>query len=277
MSDRLSAHYRLHLLTARSKPGGRTNCSTCLSRPKYRALLLFFCALLILLFPTAGMSSDDRCFREDFNSLDNWKPLLFAKITSHSSYTIEHLGQDTVLKAVAKASASGLIYQKTFDIRQCPVISWRWKVKNIYIKGDARTKAGDDYPLRIYVVFKYDPDQAGLSKRIKYDLIKAIRGEYPPDSSLNYIWANRLDKGTLIPNAYTDQAMMIVMQSGSSRLNSWITERVNALEDYRRAFGREPPAKAGLVVMSDGDNTGESASAWLDFIEVAKGEGDSTQ
>jgi len=237
---------------------------------RHRHLLLFLTALLILLTPGSGVGSDEICFREDFNSLDNWKPLFFANIASHSRYSIEHPGGNTVLKAVAKASASGLIYRKTFDIRQCPIISWRWKVENIYAKGDALTKAGDDYPLRIYVVFKYDPDQASLSKKIKYNLIKAIQGEYPPDSSLNYIWANRLKKGTLLPNAYTDRAMMIVMQSGRSRLNSWITERVNALEDYRRAFGHEPPSEAGLAIMSDGDDTGESATAWLDFIEVEK-------
>lgn len=241
---------------------------------KHQHLFLLLSGLLILLTPIAGMSSDEKiCFREDFNSLDNWKPLFFAGISRHSRYSIEHLGQNSVLKATARASASGLIYRKTFDIRQCPIVSWRWKVKNIYAKGDALTKAGDDYPLRIYVVFKYDPDQASLSKRIKYNLIKAIQGEYPPDSSLNYIWANHMKRGTFLPNAYTDRAMMIVMQSGRSRLNEWITERVNALEDYRRAFGHEPPSKAGLAVMSDSDNTGESATAWLDFIEVGKEEG----
>ncbi len=237
---------------------------------KLQPLFSLFSTLLILLTPIAGMSNDDLCLTEDFNNLDNWKPLYFADITGHSSYSIEHQGQNGVLKAEAKASASGLIYSKTFDIRQCPIVSWRWKVRNIYTKGNGLSKAGDDYPLRIYLVFKYDPARAGFSQRMKYDLIKAIRGEYPPDSSLNYIWANRLEKGAFIPNAYTDRAMMIVMQSGRTRLNTWITERVNALDDYRRAFGREPPAEVGLAVMSDSDDTGESATAWLDFIEVGK-------
>ena len=47
-------------------------------------------------------------------------------------------------------------------------------------------------------------------------------------------------------------------------------ESVNVLEDYRKAFGKDPPAMAGLAVMSDTDNTGESAEAYLDFIEAGK-------
>jgi Protein of unknown function (DUF3047) len=235
-------------------------------------ILTLFLTLLSLLPATPAAALDGSCFREDFNTLDGWHPLLFPRITAHSEYSIEADGTNNVLKAVANGSASGLVYRKTFDIRRCPVISWRWKVKNVYAKGDAREKSGDDYPLRIYVLFKYDPGKAGFAQRIKYDLIKSIRGEYPPDSSLNYIWANRQPVGTILANAYTDRAMMLVLQSGSSRVNTWISERVDALADYRRAFGHEPPAEAMLAVMSDGDDTGESATAWLDFIAVGKGD-----
>ncbi len=47
-------------------------------------------------------------------------------------------------------------------------------------------------------------------------------------------------------------------------------ESVNVLEDYRKAFGKELPATAGIAVMSDSDNTKTSAEAYLDFIEVEK-------
>jgi hypothetical protein len=104
---------------------------------------------------------------------------------------------------------------------------------------------------------------------LQYDLIKTLRGEYPPDSSLNYIWANRQPIGTVMANAYTDRAMMLVMESGSGKTDTWVTERVDALADYRRAFGHEPPAEATLGVMSDADDTGESATAWLDYIAVS--------
>ena len=51
-------------------------------------------------------------------------------------------------------------------------IRWQWKITNVYAKGNARTKSGDDYPIRIYVMFEYDPDNAGLLDRMKYGLAK---------------------------------------------------------------------------------------------------------
>ena len=51
-------------------------------------------------------------------------------------------------------------------------------------------------------------------------------------------------------------------------MGKWIMEEVNILEDYKKAFGKNPPKKASLAIMSDSDNTGESATAWIDFIEL---------
>lgn len=63
---------------------------------------------------------------------------------------------------------------------------------------------------------------------------------------------------------------MIVLEEGKERTGRWVEESVNVLEDYRRVFGKDPPATATLAVMSDTDNAGGSAVAYLDFIEVRK-------
>jgi hypothetical protein len=62
---------------------------------------------------------------------------------------------------------------------------------------------------------------------------------------------------------------MILLQKGSERIGVWIEERENALEDYRKAFGAEPPAEASIAVMSDADNTGEKAIGYVDYVEVS--------
>ena len=67
---------------------------------------------------------------------------------------------------------------------------------------------------------------------------------------------------------YTEKARMVILEKGKERVGQWVEESVNVLEDYRKAFGKDPPAIAGLAVMSDTDNTGGSAVAYLDFIEV---------
>ena len=45
-------------------------------------------------------------------------------------------------------------------------------------------------------------------------------------------------------------------------------QEVNIVEDYQKAFGKIPPPKANLVTMSDSDNTGESATSYINFIEI---------
>jgi hypothetical protein len=110
--------------------------------------------LLVMASLTAYAGEVDILFQEDFNNLENWRPLYFEKIEKHSSYNIVSDATDTYLKAESDASASGLVYKNEFNVYQFPRISWQWKVENIYLEGNAKTKAGDDYPVRIYIMFK---------------------------------------------------------------------------------------------------------------------------
>jgi hypothetical protein len=55
---------------------------------------------------------------------------------------------------------------------------------------------------------------------------------------------------------------MIVVESGSTKLKTWITEERNVYEDYKRVFGEEPPLISGVAIMTATDNTGESAEAY---------------
>ncbi len=197
-----------------------------------------------------------------------WEPLVFKKIPRTTRYTVVREGDGWVLKAESDASASGLYRPLDVDPRAYPRLTWRWKVANVLDKGDARTKAGDDYPARIYVAFRYDPADATTWEKTKYGAYRLLYGDYPPRAVLNYIWDNRLPPGTTLANAYTDRARMIVVRSGSAEVGRWLTETRNVLDDYRRAFGGEPPRIAGIAVMTDTDDTGERAVAWYDAITL---------
>ena len=234
-----------------------------------RYLRCFTAAVYILVLNTSLVCAENADLREDFSNLQQWKPLEFPKINAHSNYEIV-MGKDgeTLLKASSKASASGLIWKKRFNIYKFPRIKWRWKINSVYTKGNALEKSGDDYPLRIYVIFNYDPQKADFWMRARYSTAKLLYGQYPPHSSLNYIWANRPHKQKILNSAYTDSAKLIVLQAGAAKAGSWVNEEVNALEDYREAFGGDPPEEASLAVMNDSDNTGESSVSFLEFIEV---------
>jgi len=238
-----------------------------------RGLRVFLAVLAVLLLIRAtALSQGPEVLREDFNNLDNWRPLIFPKIERHSEYaiTLEDTG-NRILTARSRASASGIIYKGRFNPFHQPILRWRWKVDNVYTQADPHTRQGDDYPLRVYVIFEYDPARAGLAQRAKYGLAKQLYGEYPPLASLNYVWAGRNIAEPFFDNPYTDRAKMIPLRSGTVQLGQWVEEEVNILDDYRRIFGEDPPAGASLAIMNDSDNTGESAVSHLDFIEVRSG------
>jgi hypothetical protein len=233
-----------------------------------RTLIILAMNIIMLTSPLCAEMSEQG-FREGFHSLDDWKPFTFSKIPRHSTYSIRKDGGKIFLVAQSDNSASGIIYKRSFNIYKTPILKWKWKISNVYKAGDEKKKSGDDYPLRIYLVFKYNPDKAGIFEQTQYNALKLIYGEYPPHSSLNYIWANKKYPERILPNPYTAKTQMILMQKGSERAGIWIEERANALEDYHEAFGTEPPEEASIAIMSDADNTGEKATGYVEYIEVS--------
>lgn len=224
--------------------------------------------LLISLFSASASAAQNSLLIGAFSQLKPgdaplpWQPLTFKKIERHTSYTLVDDGGVTVVKAQADASASGLVRNQAIDLKQFPILQWRWKVSNILHKSDPTQKRGDDYPARIYITFALDRSKLSTSERIKYGAAKLFYGEYPPLAAINYVWDSKTPEGTMLPNAYTDRVKMIVVQSGADKLNQWVALQRNVYEDYKTAFGSEPPLVSGVAIMTDTDNTGESATSY---------------
>jgi len=236
--------------------------------PLAAALVVTAFALLAAGDPPLPAAEKKVFLREEFDGLERWKPLTFPGIERHSRYSIEEKGKKRYLRAESDASASGIVLRETFPVHEYPRVGWRWKAGKVYEKGDARTRKGDDYPIRLYVIFPYDPERAGFGERMRYGAARLLYGEYPPGSALNYIWANRKGEVRVIPNAFTAKAMMIVLQ-GPEDVGSWQVETVDIVRDYRAVFGEDPPATAGIAIMNDSDNTGESSVSHIDYLEIS--------
>lgn len=186
--------------------------------------------------------------KEDFNNLNNWEPLYFPKIKKYSSYTIESNGNKKYLRAESNASASGLIYKREFNVYEFPIITWRWKVKNIYKNGNSKTREGDDYPVRVFIIFKY-----------------------LPYTCLSYVWANEKNEERIITCStcpYSEKSKVIPLECCFTNIGEWKTEEINVIKDYQDAFGNKPPPVANIAIMNDSDDTGESSVSYLDYIEI---------
>jgi len=175
--------------------------------------------------------------------LAGWKPKRFR---GETSYSLVVDGDRRVLKAQSRAAASGLYKEVDLDPAKYPVLRWSWKIGGTIPNGDERTKAGDDYAARVYIVFP----------RTLFWKTKAI----------NYIWANRLPQGKSLPNAFTSNAVMVAVESGNGKAGTWVTEERNVYEDYRALFGEDPPPIGAVALMTDTDNTGGEAEAYYGDI-----------
>lgn len=240
--------------------------------------ILFAAGFLLLLSPPEATADDDRIIEAGMFSRAaagdelpaEWQPLNFKDIASHTAYSLVEDSGITVVQALSQASSSGLTRKIAIDPHQYPLLSWRWKVANVYEKGDVTRKDGDDYPARIYITFAYDPNKVDFWERVKFNTIKFIYGEYPPINAINYIWESKSPPGLIIPNPYTERVKMIVIESGTEKVGQWVEEGRDIVLDYREAFGAEPPMISGIAIMTDSDNTRESATAWYGDITFSR-------
>ncbi len=197
---------------------------------------------------------------------ESWAPMTFKKIKRHTRYDLVSDAGVVVVRAISNAASSGLVSRLRIDPRQFPIIQWRWKIMDTYEKGDVARKEGDDYPARIYIMFEYDPKKIGFFKRATYAAARLFYGEYPPTGAIAYIWGSKAEKGLVVPNPYTDRVRMIVVESGKGAAGTWVKEERNVYDDYRDAFGQEPPFIGGVAIMTDTDNTGASGTAFYGDI-----------
>ncbi|HXE97405.1 MAG TPA: DUF3047 domain-containing protein [Dongiaceae bacterium] len=178
--------------------------------------------------------------------LAGWEPKVFKGSTD---YLVQQDNGRTVVKAVSHAAASGMVRKIHFEPSQYRYLRWSWKIAHTIKDGDEKTKAGDDYAARLYVLF---PGRY-------FWQMKAI----------NYIWANRLPMGEHVPNPFASNAKMLAVESGNGKAGQWVYEERDLLADYRLLFGADPEAADAIAIMTDTDNTGGNAEAWYGEISLS--------
>lgn len=235
--------------------------------------LLSLCAavalLVALLSPRIAPGRGKGGFREEFSDLARWEEFSFPSIPRHSRYSVSEIDGVRALKMESRASASGLILKRTFSLRETPFLSFRARVENVYRKGDARRKEGDDYPLRIYVIFLERRENLSFFEKLFLTDNPFNLGDFVPISTLTYVWANRDWGEKIVTNPFSQRAKMYMIEKGEKNAGKWMIFRRNIRDDASRAFGSPPSDTFAIAVMNDSDNTGESSISFLDFIEVS--------
>ena len=213
--------------------------------PKVRMRAAFPFLTALVLF-SAGPAAAETLRVGSFSSGDlaGWDVKSFK---GETRYELVRDGSVTVLQASTDGMASGRFRKIRVDLARTPVLRWRWKIDAPYRGNDEEAKAGDDFPVRIYVVVERGP--LGLRSR-----------------ALNYVWASGKPVGARWPNPFTSQAMMLAVDSGDARAGTWVSHQRNVRDDLRAAFGEDFAEIDAVAVMTDGDNGARQARAWYGDI-----------
>ena len=185
--------------------------------------------------------------------LQSWEGRSFKGTTD---YQIISLGTEQVLQASSKDTASGLAIKVRVDLKATPYLNWRWQVIEKLTEQNERTKHGDDYAARVYVVI-----DGGF--------------QFWKTMATNYVWSSQQSVGTTQDNAYsTKNAQMLDLQDDDSPL-TWHTEKRNVYQDFIRLFGDKGSEQANekayryidaIAIMTDTDDSGGKAKAYYDDI-----------
>lgn len=172
--------------------------------------------------------------------LSGWEHKSFK---GETQYRLVGHGATRALEATCNDTASAIAKRTEVDLSKTPILRWQWRVDHVYAGLDGRTKAGDDYPARIYVIH----DGGVLLWRTR---------------AIDYVWANTQPRGAHWPNAFTDKAMMVALQSGPpADPGEWVSESRDVRADFRRFYGLNLDKIDGVALMTDCDNSGRSGRA----------------
>ena len=198
---------------------------------------------------------------EPDQTFSGWRPLAFGGDRGETLYSADTVRGRACLRAEAVGGGSGLLRPLDADLASISRIRWSWWVAGPVAGGDLSRKEGDDFAARIYVNFRFEPSRAGFLHRLRQRVAGRRFGGEAPGKALVYVWGNQAAEGTMAPSAYTDQAALVVVRSGSEGAGTWWTEERDFRADFLEAFGHPPPGLHSVAIMTDADDTGTAATA----------------
>ncbi|MGE0621185.1 MAG: DUF3047 domain-containing protein [Pseudomonadales bacterium] len=165
------------------------------------------------------------------------------RFQGETEYTFETVDGRLGLRASSDGTASGLVRRLTVDLTRTPYLEWWWRVQDVPEGVDERSRSGDDYAARVYVIVS-----GGLA--------------FWRTRSLVYVWSSNQPIGSTWDNAFTSNARVMALRSGDRDAGRWVLERRNLVADFRQLFGDGIAEIDAVAIMTDTDNSGQSATAW---------------
>jgi hypothetical protein len=153
---------------------------------------------------------------------------------------------DGIAAVCLRSAATSFSLQKEVhvDLKQYPVLTWKWKVTKLPAGGDFRKSAADDQAAQLFLAFS-------------------------KTKAIVYIWDTTAPQGAMGKAAapFFMSIKAIVVRSGKSDIGTWLTETRNMYDDYKKLFDEEPATVAGVRLQINSQHTETSAeSCFADVV-----------
>lgn len=167
------------------------------------------------------------------------------------TYTVQAEAENKFLHADSRGTSVQIGYEKKWELKDFPILRWRWRAQTFPEGTNEREKSGNDNVLAAYVVF----------------------GGWPIPSSIKYVWSDTLPAGETFDSPHSSKTKVVVVRSGRSMIGKWIAEERNVLADYRSLFGEgeKNPTARGIALLTDSDNTNTRAVGDYGDITISRG------
>lgn len=153
----------------------------------------------------------------------------FALIQSEGLHTLQ-----------LRSANSSFSFQRRVQVnlKQYPLLCWKWKATRLPQGGDFRRSRTDDQAAQLFVAFS-------------------------KTRAIVYLWDTTAPQG-LMQNAPAPPFMTIkavVVRSGPAELGKWLSENRNIYEDYKTFYGDtdQPPVVSGMRLQINTQHTRTSA------------------
>jgi hypothetical protein len=227
----------------------------------FLSILVF---MLLMIFPVFS-KAPNRTIIDTFetynnNIFDTW--LLRDDPVSDAAriYSIRAENKNKFLHAETTGGSIQIAKKVSWDLKIHPVLYWKWRVNRLPEGANEDARGKNDSAAAIYVVFPRKH-------------IPLVSWKYQPINVIKYVWSTTLPVGQIVQKQKEKlettiyEGRFIVLRSGKKDAGTWILEKRNVLEDYKKAFGTSPRYTPILVaILTDSNDTKSTASADYDDI-----------
>ena len=161
------------------------------------------------------------------------------------------LNEDDVRALQLRSASASFSFQREskVDLKQYPILSWKWKVTKLPQGGDFRKSKTDDQAAQLFVAFS-------------------------KTKAIVYLWDTTAPQN-LMADAFAPPFMsikVVVVRSGPADTGKWITETRNVYEDYRALYGdKDPtPVASGIRLQINSQHTRTLAESYFGDVVFRK-------